>query len=85
MADAPEARARRVSLPLAPTTWRRDPRNALLPWAPIGPCELTAVLGGLTGLHVLGDVTLGVETVALDDVAIAGPAGPAVFPRECVL
>jgi len=73
-----DGKTRRIRVPLVPGSWRKDPRNSILPWGATTACELADVLGALTGVEVLGDHTRGYETVALDDVALVRGAGPPV-------
>eukprot|EP00933_Yihiella_yeosuensis_P080915 TRINITY_DN94430_c0_g1_i1.p1 TRINITY_DN94430_c0_g1~~TRINITY_DN94430_c0_g1_i1.p1 ORF type:complete len:392 (+),score=46.39 TRINITY_DN94430_c0_g1_i1:71-1246(+) len=63
--------------------WRRDPKNAALPFTDATECEIAAVLSGLTRFAILGDFTKSGEGVALDDVSISTPATQPSFPLTC--
>lgn len=76
-----DGRTRRVSLPLTPASWKKDPKSTILAWTTPSDCELVEVLSGLTSIHILGDHTRWYESVALDDVDFK--RGPGV-PIKCV-
>jgi hypothetical protein len=71
-----------LRLPLLPEHWLRDPENPLLLWRTPLACDLVEVLAGLSRIEVRGDWTLGVETVALEDVGFEAAAKPAL-PLAC--
>ncbi len=60
---------RETAIPLVPTAWRRRPATLNAAWLPVSECELVAVLSGLTGLRIRGDITREHEAVGLDTVA----------------
>jgi hypothetical protein len=61
------------TIPLTETGgWQIDPQNTLTTtWRQPTKCEFIQVLSALTSFNVLGDWTLGVESVGLDNVALA--------------
>lgn len=61
------------SIPLTETSgWQIDPQNTLITtWRQPTKCEFIQVLSAITSLNVLGDWTVGVESVGLDNVSIA--------------
>jgi hypothetical protein len=75
-----DGRDRILSIPLLPGSWRKDPKNVIMPWGSTSSCDLVEVLSGLTAIEVLGDHTVGYETVAIDDVSLV--RGSSV-PVEC--
>lgn len=66
----------RFSIPLEEARWMRDTRNELERWPPPTTCEFTRVLGSLTALRILGDLTEWYESLALDDVTFRAPPNP---------
>lgn len=61
------------TIPLTETSgWLIDPQNTLTTtWRQPTKCEFIQVLSAMTSLNVLGDWTLGVESVGLDNVVVA--------------
>lgn len=76
-------KAAKVTVPLAPDRWQRDPKNSLLPWQAVTACELVEALRAVSGVSILGDLTRSVEAVALDDVAIVVAQPWPGIPRQC--
>ena len=62
-------------VPLRPSAWFQRPKSSLLEWHPVTECDFVEVLSGITELRILGDLTLGRESVSIDDVAIVAGEG----------
>merc|ERR1712146_217330 len=50
--------------------WVKDPFNSLQTWWPPTMCEMVQVLSDLSAVKILGDLSNGRETIALDDVRL---------------
>lgn len=69
-----------ISIPLVESSWLKDSKNTLVPFAAPTACELAEVLEGLTSFRILGDFTKWYESVSIDKVEISHGAG---VPLAC--
>jgi hypothetical protein len=78
-----DGKTKKITVPLLPSSFLKDPKNSLLRWQPITECDFVHVLSMLSQFTILGDWTIWYETVALDDVVITVPQPWPGIPKTC--